>query len=297
MTIAPEAPTKPLVPTFLELEITRRCQLTCPSLCFVQAGPTQGHGVMSAADWKRIITEAAALGVKKIQLIGGEATLHPGFVEIVEHALGEGLKVEVFSNLFRVRHDHWALFERPGVSLATSYYADTDEGHDEVTGREGSHAATRANIIEAHRRGIRIRVGIVDVLDGQRVEEARAELEGLGITEVHVDRVRAVGNAVKGEGLPSTSELCGRCATGTAAVLADGTVTPCVIARFLPAGQVQDATLERVFTSSQWQQVAASIPAARMDPCGPDCGPNDDSQGGGGTCGPASDDVFPSPAG
>jgi hypothetical protein len=26
--------------------------------------------------------------------------------------------------------------------------------------------ATRANIIEAHRRGIRIRVGIVDVLDG-----------------------------------------------------------------------------------------------------------------------------------
>ncbi|MFE6977103.1 radical SAM protein [Streptomyces sp. NPDC057682] len=174
MTIAPEAPTKPFVPTFLELEITRRCQLTCPSLCFVQAGPTQGHGVMSAADWKRIITEAAALGVKKIQLIGGEATLHPDFVEIVDHALGEGLKVEVFSNLFRVRRDHWTLFERPGVSLATSYYADTDEGHDEVTGREGSHAATRANIIEAHRRGIRIRVGIVDVLDGQRVEEAQS---------------------------------------------------------------------------------------------------------------------------
>jgi hypothetical protein len=89
----------------------------------------------------------------------------------------------VYSNLFRVRRDHWTLFERPGVSLATFYYADTDEGHDEVTGREGSHAATRANIIEAHRRSIRVRVGIVDVLDGQRVEEARAELEGLGITE------------------------------------------------------------------------------------------------------------------
>ncbi len=296
MTITPEAPTTPLIPRRLELEITNRCQLTCPTLCFVKAGPTRGHGTMTVQLWKRVISEAAVLGVQKIQLIGGEATLHPGFVEIVEHALGEGLTAEVFSNLFRIRRDHWTLFERPGVSLATSYHADTDKGHDEVTGRAGSHTATRENIIEALRRGIRIRVGIVDVLDGQRVEEARAELLALGVTQVHVDRVRAVGNAGKGGGLPSTSELCGRCATGTAAVLADGTVTPCVIGRFLPGGQVQDATLERVFTSPQWQQIAARIPAAHADPCGPDCGPNDDSQGGGGTCGPADDGVFPGTA-
>lgn len=298
MTIAPETPTTitPHIPGFLELEITRRCQLTCPTLCFVKAGPTQGHGSMPVEGWKRVISEAAALGVKKIQLIGGEATLHPDFVELVEHVLGEGLEVQVYSNLYRVRRDHWALFERPGVTLATSYYADTDEGHDEVTGRKGSHAATRANIIEALRRGIRVRVGIVDAVNGQRVEEARADLEALGITEVHIDRLRAVGNASQGEGLPSTSELCGRCARGTAAILSDGTVTPCVIGRFLPAGQVQNTSLERVFSSRQWKQVAASIPAGRNDPCGPDCGPNDDSSGGGGTCSPADDSVIPSPA-
>lgn len=137
-----------------------------------------------------------------------------------------------------------------------------------------------------------LQVGIVDVLDGQRVEEARAELEVLGITEVHIDRVRGVGNAAKDAGLPSTSELCGRCATGIAAILSDGTVTPCVLGRFLPAGQIKDMSLERVFSSPQWQQAAASIPASRHDPCGPDCGPNDDSQGGGGTCGPADDGVI-----
>ncbi|MET7487717.1 hypothetical protein [Streptomyces sp. NPDC005538] len=53
----------------------------------------------------------------------------------------------------------------------------------------------------------------------------------------------------------------------------------------------------RVFSSPQWQQVAASIPASRHDPCGPDCGPNDDSQGAAGTCGPADDGVIPSTAG
>jgi hypothetical protein len=297
VTIAPEAPAQhptPAVPTFLELEITNRCQLTCASHCYAEAGPTKGHGSMTGDDWKRVISEAAALGVKKIQLIGGEATLHPAFAELVEHALAEGLAVQVYSNLYRIRLEHWALFARPGVTLATSYYADTDEGHDEVTGRKGSHAATRANLIEAHRRGIHVKVGIVDVLDGQRVDQARAELEALGITDVHTDRVRGVGNAAKG-GLPSTSALCGRCAGGIAAILSDGSVTPCVLGRFLPAGTVQGTPLERVFASPRWQQVAASIPRSRHDPCGPDCGPNDDSSGGGGTCDPASG-VIPRPA-
>ncbi|MFI6688011.1 hypothetical protein [Streptomyces sp. NPDC050485] len=52
-----------------------------------------------------------------------------------------------------------------------------------------------------------------------------------------------------------------------------------------------------MFTSPRWQQIAASIPASRNDPCAPDCGPNDDTCKGGGTCDPASDDVIPSPAG
>ncbi|MFJ4880316.1 radical SAM protein [Streptomyces sp. NPDC088745] len=288
VTLEPTVAKPPTAPGLLELEITRRCQLTCRSHCYAEAGPTQGHGSMTTDEWKRIISEAAALGTERIQLIGGEPTLHPDFAELVEHALSSGLEVLVYSNLYHVRAAHWKHFTRPGVSLATSYYADTDDGHDRVTGRTGSHAATRANIAEAHRRGIHVRVGIVDVLEGQRVAEARADLQSLGITDIHTDRVRAVGNAAKGTALPSTSALCGRCANGIAAVLSDGTVTPCVLGRFLPAGHVQGNTLQGVFASSSWRQVAASIPASRHDPCGPDCGPNDDSCKGGGTCDPAS---------
>ncbi|SCE53183.1 radical SAM protein [Streptomyces sp. OspMP-M43] len=296
MTIAAEFPVSAasVVPRSLELEITRRCQLTCASHCYAQAGPAQGHGDLNVEDWRRIISEASELGVTKVQLIGGEPTLRPGFAELVEHALAQGLQVQVYSNLYRVRPEHWALLARAGVSLATSYYADTSEGHDQVTGRKGAHAATRGNLIKALRLGIRVQVEIVDVLEGQRVEEARAELEGLGVTQVHIGRVRGVGNAADGIGLPSTSELCGRCAHGVAAVLSDGTVTPCVLGRFLPAGQIQDRSLRDVFASPQWEQVAASIPAARTGPCGPDCGPNDDSQGGGGTCGPDADVAPPS---
>ncbi|MFI2765231.1 radical SAM/SPASM domain-containing protein [Streptomyces echinatus] len=288
VTLEPSVAKPPTAPGLLELEITRRCQSTCQSHCYAKAGPRQGHGTMTTDEWKRVISEAATIGTERIQLFGGEPTLHSDFAELVEHALSSGLEVIVYSNLFRVRADRWELFSRPGVSLATSYYADTDDGHDQVTGRTGSHAATRANIIEAHRRGIRVRVGIVGVLAGQRVAEARADLQSLGITDIHTDRVRAVGNAAEGAALPSTSALCGRCANGIAAVLSDGTVTPCVLGRFLPAGRVQGNTLQGVFSSPSWRRVAASIPASRRDPCGPDCGPNDDSCKGGGTCDPAS---------
>ncbi|MFF7927398.1 radical SAM protein [Streptomyces mirabilis] len=269
MTIAPEAPATPAPLTFLELEITGRCQLTCSSHCYAEAGPTKGHGSMTGDDWRRVIDEAAALGVETVQFIGGEPTLHPEFTELVGHALDAGLRVQVFSNLYRVRAEHWNLFSHPSVSLGTSYYSDDAAEHDQITGRNGSHDSTRANILEAVRRGISVKVGIIHMRDRQRSEQARAEMAALGVTRVHVDRVRGVGNAAQTL-VPSASELCGRCAEGKAAILPDGKVAPCVLGRFLPAGDVKTGSLTQVLAGQQWAQVAASIPRRHQKGCTPD---------------------------
>ena len=97
----------------------------------------------------------------------------------------------------------------------------------------------------------------------------------LGVTDIHIDRVRGVGNAAKR--LPSTAELCGNCARGRAAVMPDGQVTPCVLGRFLPAGSVKEQGLEQVLTGDRWAEVAASIPP-RAASCTPadsnDCDPS-----------------------
>ncbi|MFJ8143096.1 radical SAM protein [Streptomyces sp. NPDC096013] len=267
MTITPEAPAESAVPEFLELEITGRCQLTCPSLCYAKAGPTEGHGSMTTDDWKRVISEAAEIGVKKVQFIGGEPTLRPDFEGLVHCALVLGLDVQVYSNVYRVRHEHWELFGHRKVSLATSYYSDVAEEHEQVTGRKGSHAATRANIIEAVRRGSPLQVGIVEVFDGQRVTEAREELLALGVGRVGTDRVRSVGRGETHE--PSVSDLCGNCAKGRAAVMTDGTVTPCVLGRFLGTGNARADGLAEVFGGQMWAETAARIPP-RAGACPPD---------------------------
>ena len=86
---------------FLWLEITGRCQLRCRH-CYSESGPDKGHGSMRTGDWRRVLDEAADLGVSDVQFIGGEPTLHPNLPELVLHALGRGLAVEVYSNLVRV---------------------------------------------------------------------------------------------------------------------------------------------------------------------------------------------------
>lgn len=268
----------PALLRFLSLEITGRCQLSCPSLCYAGSGPTQGHGSMSVEDWLRTIDQAVALGAEEVQLIGGEPTLHPGFVSIAQHAVDSGLRVRVYSNLFRIRDEHWRLLERPGVRLATTYHSSVAAEHDEVTGRQGSHKATRANIVEAVRRGIALNVAVLDAGDPGRANRARAELEALGVREVHVGRVRAVGNAA-GTVLPSTAELCGRCGDQRATVLPGGDVAVCEIGRFLTAGSVLDVGLASVLSGPRWAEASASIPR-RTDPmaCHPDCQPsNSDS--------------------
>ncbi|MEW2267239.1 radical SAM/SPASM domain-containing protein [Streptomyces sp. NPDC047853] len=279
MTISPQSPTHTAVPEFLELEITARCQLTCPSLCYAKAGPTEGHGSMTTDDWKLLISEAASIGVKKVQFIGGEPTMHPDFEALMHRALALGLDVQVYSNLYRVKLEHWVLFAHPKVSLATSYYSDLAEEHERVTGHRGSHAATRANIVQAVHRHIALQVGIVKVFDGQRTAQARHELLALGVRTVNIDRVRSVG---RGEvHVPSTADLCGRCDKGRAAVMPDGTVTPCVLGRFLGTGNAKTDGLANVFSGQPWADTAARIPRRPVPTAG--CTPADSND-----CDPAN---------
>ncbi|WP_416970361.1 radical SAM protein [Streptomyces sp. 4F14] len=279
MTKLVEPPAVPALPgiRFLELEITGKCQLTCTH-CLSESAPQATHGTMTPEDWRTVITDAAALGIGSIQLIGGEPTVHPNWREFTELGLSLGLHVEIYSNLFHVAPDWWELYERDGVTLATSYYSDDPAEHDKVTGRQGSYARTRSNIREAVTRGIALRAGIVDILPGQRVTEARAELESIGVTTVKTDRVRAVGRAALPGTAPALDELCGGCTWGRAAVLPNGDLSGCVLARGFPAGNVRETRLADLLGGKAWVELASRIPSPRAA-----CTPNDSND-----CDPAS---------
>lgn len=267
---------------FAWLEITGKCQLACTH-CYASSGPEGTHGVMTTQDWLRVIEEVSAGGAGMVQFIGGEPTLHPDLEELVIHALEQGLEVEVYSNLVHVPVRLWEVFARPGVRLATSWYSDDAEEHAAITQRP-THSRTRANISEAQRRRIPLRVGVVGVLDHQRSDQAREQVAALGVDQIDYDDLRGVGRGAA-EGIdPDTSALCGRCAHGNLAVAPDGTVWPCVFTRWMPVGNVREQSMNDILSSERMATVveglrrdftrnAVCVPNMCDPQCGPSCSP------------------------
>ncbi|MER6607453.1 radical SAM protein [Streptomyces sp. NPDC000927] len=280
MTTFVELPTREPVSGIqsLELEITGKCQLTC-SHCLSGSSPQADQGSMTFQDWRVVISDAAALGIGTIQIIGGEPTVHPRWRDLTEYALSLGRHVEVYSNLYKVHEEWWELFTHPAVTLATSYYSDDPAEHDKITGRSGSYVRTRCNIREAVTRDATVRAGIVDVLPDQRVAGARAELRSMGVSRINVDRARAVGRALLPGQAPTLEEMCGRCTRGRAAVLPNGGLAGCVLSRDFPVGNVRERRLADLLGGEAWADLAARIPLPARNAC-----PPDDS----GDCDPAS---------
>jgi MoaA/NifB/PqqE/SkfB family radical SAM enzyme len=274
-------------------------RMSC-SHCYAGSGPSGSHGTMTADDWRSVITQAAGIGVSMVQF-NGEPTLHPDFAALLAHAIDAGLAAEVYSNLTHVRDSWWDLFACPKVSLATSYYSDDPGEHDAITGRPGSHARTLANIGQAVSRGIPLRAGIIKLTGGQRTGQARAELEAIGVTRIRTDRLRHLGRAASAG--PDVSELCGNCGRGIAAVLPSGDVCPCVMARWLTAGNVRDIPLATILSGPAMAAATAVIPARSRRAGSPDaCPPDSDSDicqpPAASDCAPDSDsDICQPPAG
>lgn len=86
---------------------------------------------------------------------------------------GEAMKADVSFLWLEITE----IFSLPGVRLATSYYSDDHAQHAAITQRRSSYTRTKANIVEALHRSIPLRVGVIDIHSGQRVEQAVTELE------------------------------------------------------------------------------------------------------------------------
>jgi MoaA/NifB/PqqE/SkfB family radical SAM enzyme len=227
---------------------------------------------MILADWCRVLDEAANIGVDRVQLIGGEPTLHPRFSDLVRHALSRHLDVEIYSNLARsFIPEVWNLFEQQGVRLATSYYSDDAIQHDRITCRPGSHSWTLANIQEALRRGIPIRAGVIEMEPGQRVHEAVERLHSMGVSRVDFDKLRQLGRGVHDREPRQVDQLCGGCGNGRLAVSPTGEVWPCPMSRWISLGNVTDATLADIYYASA--QARHQLQAALHEA-------NDDKDGG-----------------
>lgn len=267
--------------SFLWLDITGKCQLTCKH-CFAGSSPSGTHGTMTEDAWLDQIDQAADAGVVMVQIIGGEPMLQPLLPALVTHALERNMLVEVYSNLVFVPDSMWPLLQLSNASLATSFYSGSPEEHAAITGGTHSHRLTVRNIIKAVQRGIIPTVAITKVLSDQDIAGAMRLLRKCGVPDgsINYDELRQIGRGVHDSDVDPDSQLCGNCGDGSAAIMSDGNVTPCVFARHQPVGNVLEQPLEAILIGEQFAQrraeivdaVAARLPSRTCTPdrCHPD---------------------------
>jgi hypothetical protein len=77
--------------------ITTSCNRDC-SYCFAAGERRRGPFYMTSGTFDIALDFLLRSGIDQARLLGGEPTLHPGFVQLAESALRRGLRLLVFSN-------------------------------------------------------------------------------------------------------------------------------------------------------------------------------------------------------
>jgi uncharacterized Fe-S cluster-containing radical SAM superfamily protein len=278
--------------SFLWLELTGKCNLECVH-CYADSGPR--HPLidqMKTSDWTRLIEEAAHIGCKTLQFIGGEPTLHPDLGQLCAIARDLGIReIEVFTNATRLDETLLDCFRDHKVGVASSFYSCDPNTHDLITGRPRSWAKTVRGFHKVIAAGIPLRVGVIE-MDQNRAhcDEALGFLRSIGVRRVRVDRIRGVGRGLVqvtccGEEDSPFDQLCGQCWKGRLCVDPSGMAYPCVMARRWPIADVRDG-LAKVLASASLAHFRDEFRDRQRDPAAlavpqrsgrAGCSPDDDS--------------------
>jgi pyruvate-formate lyase-activating enzyme len=92
------------------LPVTQHCNLRCP-VCYADAGPQNAPSFLPVDEAVRRMTDAKRRGARMVSLTGGEATLHPELLTLVQRARALRLRVQLVTNGLRFT-------EEPGLARA-----------------------------------------------------------------------------------------------------------------------------------------------------------------------------------
>jgi pyrroloquinoline quinone biosynthesis protein E len=219
-------------PYALLAEITYRCPLHCPycsnpvaaSLCEAPRcaqGGGYGNGELTTEEWKRVIGEAAALGVLQIGFSGGEPLARHDLVELIRQAREAKLYTNLITSGIGLDDDRVRVLRDAGLdSIQLSFQSDESSLADEIAGARAHERklGVAAKIREAgvplslnfviHRRNIdRLpqMIDLAEALGAERVELANVQFYGWAFrnraallpTRGQVERAREIATEAK----------------------------------------------------------------------------------------------------
>ena len=142
------------VPRYVVWELTLKCDLACRH-CGSRAGRPRAEE-LTLDECKDVVGELVALGAKEIVFIGGEAYLHPRWLEIVAHAAKRGLRCLMTTGGRRFTPELAQKAAAAGLAQVSVSIDGLQGTHDELRAVPGSFQAALATLRNAKAAGIGI---------------------------------------------------------------------------------------------------------------------------------------------
>lgn len=183
-------------PVSFYLELTPSCNNNCPACANVFASGTQrrntgGNPPLSAAGWRQIV-ELLRPYAYALKITGGEPTLHPEFLLILEHVASTGIPFTLFSN------GRWRdprrlldlLVATPSAQgLLVSLHGSGPAAHEAFTATPGSFDDAIRGVRAATRKGIPVTLScVITARNWTRIDEMIALAHRLGAGGVVFNR-------------------------------------------------------------------------------------------------------------
>ncbi len=136
--------------TYLDIELTERCNNDCIHCCICQPKDDQSvrNRELQTDEIKSILSEAASLGTLCVRFTGGEPLIRKDFSEIYLFARNLGLKVLLFTNARLITLEIAELFSKipPLDKIEVTVYGMSDQSYEAVTKRKGSYEEFKRGI-------------------------------------------------------------------------------------------------------------------------------------------------------
>jgi radical SAM protein with 4Fe4S-binding SPASM domain len=139
-------------PVYVVWELTLACDQRCGH-CGSRAGKKRS-GELGLDECRRVIDELAALGTREITLIGGEAYLHPDWVEIVRSISARGITCTLQTGGRGLSEEALDEAIAAGLSSVGVSIDGPDDVHDALRGGRGSAQAAWRTLAACHARGL-----------------------------------------------------------------------------------------------------------------------------------------------
>lgn len=134
-------------PLALLAELTHRCPLKCP-YCSNPLALERASAELSTDDWKRVLDEAADLGVLQVHFSGGEPMARRDLPALVLHAAQAGLYSNLITSGVLITAESLDALRAAGIDHVQLSFQDSET---ESAERIGGYRAGQARKIEAAR--------------------------------------------------------------------------------------------------------------------------------------------------